>query len=170
MTSNELYQKYIKILSERTNLESKIDELDERRKNKETLISDKEIEKTIEAGKNRLKSLLEEEQEAYRQYKKQEELEQKEKSATISIEHNLGTRPTKLTITDGIISSNAKETHLNAIPKTDEELEKDKEALLNQVKQKVLTEQMSKAEASKLVADINTFYNPQEEIEKPRHK
>ena len=64
MTSNELYQKYIKILSERTNLESKIDELDERRKNKETLISDKEIEKTIEAGKNRLKSLLEEEQEA----------------------------------------------------------------------------------------------------------
>ena len=129
MTSNELYQKYIRILSERTNLESKINDLDERSKKKETFISDKEIKKTIEAGKNRLKFLLEEEQKAYDQYKRQEELEQKEKSATISIEHNLGTMPTKLTITDGVISSDAKETYLNAIPKTDEELKKDKEAL-----------------------------------------
>ena len=159
MKSKELYQEYNKIFNERVNLENKINEFIKKWQEGNNTLSTKEVENIVEKGYERLESLKKQEEELHEAYQKQEEQEKNIQSSSISIKHHLNTRPTTLNITDGVLSSDASKSHLTANSKTEEELHKDKENLLNTLKEKVIKGEISKETASKLIADINTIYN-----------
>ncbi len=160
MTSDKLYQEYNKAFNERASLENKINDFITKWKEGNNTLSTKEIENVVEKGYERLEALKKREEELHETYQKQEELEKNIQSSSISIEHQLNTRPTKLNITGGVLSSDATKSHLTAEPKTEEELHKDKENLLNKLKEKVIKGEITRETASKLIADINTIYSP----------
>ena len=160
MTSDKLYQEYNKAFNERASLENKINDFITKWKEGNNTLSTKEIENVVEKGYERLEALKKREEELHEAYQKQEELEKNIQSSSISVEHQLNTRPTKLNITGGGLSSDATKSHLTAEPKTEKELHKDKENLLNKLKEKVIKGEISKETASKLIADINTIYSP----------
>lgn len=160
MKSDKLYQEYNKAFNERVTLENKINDFITKWQEGNNVISTEEVENVVEKGYERLETLKKREEELHEAYQKQEELEKNIQSSTISIEHNLNTRPTKLNITGGTLSSDTNKSHLTAGPKTEEELNKDKENLLNILKEKVIKGEISRETASKLTADINTIYSP----------
>ena len=160
MTSDKLYQEYNKAFNERASLENKINDFITKWQEGNNTLSTKEVENIVEKGYERLEALKKREEELHEAYQKQEELEKNIQSSSISIEHQLNTRPTKLNITGSVLSSDATKSHLTAEPKTEEELHKDKENLLNKLKEKVIKGEITRETASKLIADINTIYSP----------
>lgn len=80
------------------------------------------------------------------------------KSARISVKNHFSISPDEVIITGGILSSNANKSHLIGREKTEEELEYERSQLLNNIKLKVMTKEITLAEASKLVQDVNIAY------------
>lgn len=81
-----------------------------------------------------------------------------------SVRHNFGTSPDELVINGGVLSTNASESHLTGRQKTTEELEFERTQLLANIREKVMKKEISLAEASKLVQEINIAYGFDEEI------
>lgn len=159
MSSNELYQKYLEAEKERFELENKIENFVEKWKNGETTISNQSIQQAMEKGYERLESLKKIEEQLHSEYMKQEQREEEKRNSDISVQHNLGVQPSGINIIGGVLSSNASESHLIGESKTPEELEQERQQLLSNVKAKVQSGELSLAEASKLVNDVNTSYD-----------
>ena len=93
------------------------------------------------------------------------------KSADIGIRNVFGEAPNDMNIVGGVISSNASESHLIAEKKTNEQMDSERQQMLDQLKEKVKSGELSLAQASELSAKINSsfgFYDKEEEI-KGRH-
>ncbi len=127
-------------------------------KNRETTLSIAFIQQVVDKGYERLEGLKKVENKLYDEYLVQEKKEQAKRIADISVQHNLGVRPSNIEITNGVISSNANESHLKVQQKTPEQLEMEKIQLLNDIKAKVMNKKISLADASKLANDINIAY------------
>ena len=161
MTNNELYQEYIQVFNERVNLENKIEDFIKNWQEGNTVISTKEIENIVEKGYERLETLKKKEEELHEKFQRQEQIEKNTQQSITSVEHNLRVRPTKLNINGGVLFPDKNESHLTAEPKTEEELNQDKEGLLNTLKEKVIQGEISRETASKLIEDINAVYSPE---------
>lgn len=159
MNSNELYQKYLDAEKERFELENKIESYVEKWKNGETVLSNQAIQQAMEKGYERLEELKKTESQLHNEYIQQEQREDEKRGADINLQHNLGIRPDNMNIVGGVLSSNASESHLIAEAKSPEQLEKERQQLLANVKTKVQSGEISLAEASKLVNDVNTSYD-----------
>lgn len=85
-------------------------------------------------------------------------------SAEKSVRYNFGTSPEELVINGGVLSENASESHLTGSQKTAEELEFERTQLLARLKEKVMKKEISLAEASKLIHEINIAYGVDDEI------
>ncbi|HPF82994.1 MAG TPA: hypothetical protein PLV83_02360 [Bacilli bacterium] len=158
MNSNELYQKYLEAEKERFELENKIESYVEKWKNGETVLSNQTIQQAMEKGYERLEELKRTEAQLHNEYIQQEQKEEAKRGADISLQHNLGIRPDNMNIVGGVLSSNASESHLIAESKSPEQLELERQQLLANVKLKVQSGEISLADASKLVNDVNTSY------------
>ncbi len=66
--------------------------------------------------------------------------------------------PDRLIITGGVLSSNASESHLNARPKTPEELEMERQSALAIIRERVAKKQITLSEAPKLKNDVDITY------------
>lgn len=159
MNSNKLYQKYLEAQKERFDLENKIENYVKEWKNGKTVLSNDLIQQAMEKGYERLEGFKKIEEQLYNEYKQQEQREEKKKSADISVQHNLGVRPTDMNIIGGVLSSNASESHLIAETKSPEQLEQERQQLLANVKIKVQSGEISLAEASKLVNAVDSSYD-----------
>lgn len=158
MNSNELYQKYLEAEKERFELENKIESYVEKWKNGETVLNNQTIQQAMEKGYERLEELKRTEAQLHNEYIQQEQKEEAKRGADISLQHNLGIRPDNMNIVGGVLSSNASESHLIAESKSPEQLELERQQLLANVKLKVQSGEISLADASKLVNDVNTSY------------
>lgn len=158
MTSKELYKKYLETLNERHTLENKISAFIEKWKNGEAPLSTKSVEETIDKGYERLENLKQLEQKLYQELISMEKSEKEKRYADISLKSKLGKAPSNITIVDGVLSSNANESHLIAEEKTTEQLEQEKNQMLTSIKLKIQSGELTFAEASKLVNNINTSY------------
>lgn len=85
-------------------------------------------------------------------------------SAERSVRYNFGTSPEELVINGGVLSENASESHLTGSQKTAEELEFERTQLLARLKEKIMKKEISLAEASKLIHEINIAYGVDDEI------
>ena len=85
-------------------------------------------------------------------------------SAERSVRYNFGTSPEELVINGGVLSENASESHLTGSQKTAEELEFERTQLVARLKEKVMKKEISLAEASKLIHEINIAYGVDDEI------
>ena len=172
MFSKELYDKYIQTMNERIELENKEDEIIEKWKNGRITLSTESVEKIIEKGHERISALKEMEKSLHEDFLKMNLLEEEKKSADTSLRSKLGEAPTDTKIIDGVLASNAKDSHLVAEKKTQEEMLLDKQEMLNNLKQRVMNGEISLEQASELSAQINSsynFYQEENEIEN-RHR
>lgn len=158
MNSNEIYENYLKALNQREELEVKIAKYIERWENNETIFDTKTIEDVVDKGYLRLDELKQIEKDLHNEFIKQSQKEENKKAANTSVQHHLGTRPTDLEITSGLLSSNAKESHLIIQKKSKEELSNEKLQSLNEIKNKVMNKEIPLSLASKLINDINASY------------
>ena len=171
MFSSELYKKYVEATNERYALENKINEYIEKWKNGETLLSTEQVEKIIEKGYERLEDLKKMEESIHQDFVQMSSLEDQKKSADIGIRATLGQSPTNMNIVGGVLSSDASQSHLIAEKKTNEQMDLERQQMLNDLKEKVKSGELSLAQASELSAKINSsfgFYDKEEEI-KGRH-
>ena len=167
MFSDELYKKYMESLNERYALENKINEHIEKWKKGETILSAKQVEKAIEKGYERLADLKEIEKSFHDDLNQMSSLEEQKRSADIGIRDVFGKAPTDMNIVGGVLSSDASQSHLVAEKKTEEQMNLEKEQMLNDLKEKVRNGEITLQQASLLSSNINTsfdFYDKQEEI------
>lgn len=168
MFSSELYKKYIESTNERYALENKINEYIEKWKNGETFLSTEQVEKVLEKGYERLEDLKKIEESIHQDFIQMSSLEEQKKSVDIGIRNVFGEAPTNMNIVDGVLSSNASESHLIAEKKTDEQMSLEKQQILDQLKEKVRNDEINLAQASELSSKINSsfdFYGKEEEIQ-----
>lgn len=136
--------------------------------------SDETIQSKVDILITEVESKRKEAASYYARYAELQKLEKdKQENALNNVVETFNTNPNEITITDGVLSSNANESHLIGTKKTNEELEEEKQALLNNLSKKVMNKEISLAEASKLVSDINTVYDVVSSIEEPtesKHK
>lgn len=158
MTSKELYEKYLAALKERYELENKISAYIEKWKNGETVLSTKLVEETIDKGYERLEGLKKLEQKLHQEFISIEKGEQEKSSADISLRENLGEVASNINIIGGVLHSNANKSYLISVEKTAEQLEQEKNQMLSSIKSKVQSGELTLAEASKLVNDVNISY------------
>ena len=167
MLSNELYKEYIELAKERYILENKLDNYIEKWKNGYNFLSDDKVKLIVEKGKLRLEELKKLEESIHQDFVQMSELEEQKKSADIAIRSSLGQAPTNMNIVDGVLSSNALESHLVAEKKSDSEMIDDKKQMLDSLKDKVRNGEITLAQASELSAKIGVafdFYGKEEEI------
>ncbi|MFV0249652.1 MAG: hypothetical protein ACK5HP_01240 [Bacilli bacterium] len=164
MTRKDLYQKYLEALNKRADLENKINAIINKWADGETVFDTKTIEDAIEKGYSRLDELRKIEEKLHNDFMNQDAKEEIKKDADISVRHHLGINPSNLEITSGVLSSNAKESHLIGQKKSSEQLANEKVQLLNEINTKVMNKEISLAEASKLTNDVNISYGFYETI------
>ena len=167
MTSTELYNKYNEAFKKRIELENKINEIVEKWKNGETVLSTESVEQALEKGEQRLEELKNFEQQLHDEFMRMTVLEEQKRSADISIASKLGERPTDMVITGGVLAPNASDSHLTAEHKTPEQLNNDKAQLEAVLKEKVKNGEISLNQASKVLNDLTKsydFYTERDEI------
>lgn len=99
---------------------------------------------------------------------KQEQLESS-KSAQMRLRYQLGVETDKTIITDGVLSSNASESHLIGREKTPEEIELDKQIALSTLREKIAKKEITLSQASQLKNDISNYYVTNNEMSTGRH-
>lgn len=159
MNRDELYKRYLQALNERIELESKIEALVERWKNGKTYLSNDSIQQVMEKGYERLDDLKREVKSLEASLNSYDQKATDKKLADISIQQHFGEKPTNINIVGGVLSSNASESHLIAEVKSPEQLEQEKNQMLEDIKIKVQSGEISLAEASKLTRDVNTAFS-----------
>lgn len=167
MNRSEIHKNYLKVAEERLVLEEKIESFIKNWEEGNSSLSSSTIQQIIDKAYERLQELKNLEEKLNTEYWAQIQKEEDKKMADISVHHNLGEKPTNIEIVDGVLSSNANESHLIGKQKTPEQLEDERTKLLSDIKSKVMNHEISLAEASKLTNDVNTaydFYNDSSEV------
>jgi predicted DNA-binding protein len=152
--------KYYAVRYERLELEEKLDELVENWKNGKTTFSSEDIEKMVDEGYLKMDQLKKIEEKEWKDYLAQIKKEEMKKKADTNISYFLGTRPSDSEIIGGIAApkGSPEGSYLIGQKKTSEQLEKEKNQLLNTIENKIRNKEISLEIASKLKDDINIAY------------
>lgn len=159
MSSTQLYQKYLEAQKTRVELENNIDTLIKKWQNKETILPTEQIETVIQKGCERLENLKRIEQNLHKEYIKLLDSEEKKRYADIHLRQTFRTSPSNISINDGVLSTNSKQSYLKGEIKTENEMELERIKMLEDVKKRVQNKEITLQEASKLVNDIKTSYD-----------
>ncbi len=159
MSNNELYEKYVIALNDRALLEKKINEYIEKWKNGDTVLDTKKVEEIVNKGIERVEYLKQLENEIHEAYIKLEEAHDQKVASDMRLRDNLGSAPSNINITGGVLGSKAEDSHLIAETKTEEEMRNDKIAYLDELRDKVRKGEIPLEKASQLKNDVNNSYN-----------
>lgn len=159
MNSTQLYQKYLEVQKTKTELENNIETLTKKWQNKETTLTTEQIEAVIQKGYEKLENLKRIEQNLHEEFISLSESEEKKRHADIHLQQTFGKSPSDISINDGVLSSNSKESYLKGEIKTENDMELERDEMLADVKRRVQNQEITLQEASKLVNDIKTSYN-----------
>lgn len=168
--------KYCELLDQANEKEAKLEAFVQKWLDGEYGLSSENMEQTI-IQINDQTSQIRAEAEKYKmefdRISKEEKLEKERlessKSAQMRLRHQLGVEADKMVITDGVLSSNASESHLIGREKTPEEIELDKQIALSTLREKVAKKEITLAQASQLKNDISNYYGINNEMSTGRH-
>ncbi len=168
--------KYCELLDQANEKEAKLEAFVQKWLDGEYGLSSENMEQTI-IQINDQTSQIRAEAEKYKmefdRISKEEKLEEERlessKSAQMRLRHQLGVEADKMVITDGVLSSNASESHLIGREKTPEEIELDKQIALSTLREKVAKKEITLAQASQLKNDISNYYGINNEMSSDRH-
>lgn len=168
--------KYCELLDQANEKEAKLEAFVQKWLDGEYGLSSENMEQTI-IQINDQTSQIRAEAEKYKmkfdRISKEEKLEKERlessKSAQMRLRHQLGVEADKMVITDGVLSSNASESHLIGREKTPEEIELDKQIALSTLREKVAKKEITLAQASQLKNDISNYYGINNEMSSDRH-
>lgn len=158
MNTLDLLNKYEELTEEWMNKYVDLDNYVEQWLNGEIQITSDEIQQFVDKENEQIEQLKIAAAGILQDYSKIIKEEVMRKSAKISVKHHFSISPDEVIITGGVLSSNANESHLVGREKNEEELECERSQLLNNIKLKVMTKEITLAEASKLVQDVNIAY------------
>lgn len=165
MNKDDFLKKYDELTMAYQDKEAKLEVEVQKWLNGSSSLSDTSMEQLIETVNNQveeLKTLASRVMDEYLRISKEEmELKEGLLSAKTAVKTFLDTSLDEMVITDGVLSSNASESHLVGREKTLEEKEKDKQAALAEIRNKVANKEITLSEASKLKNDVELIYNNQ---------
>ncbi len=101
--------------------------------------------------------------------KLQQEQLQSSNASKMRLKNMLGVDTSSIVITGGVLSSNANESHLIGREKNAEEVELDKQIALSTLREKVVKNEITLAQASQLKNDIENSYGINNEMSSGRH-
>jgi len=167
MSTLDLLNKYAELTEAWMDKQAKLDKYIEEWLDGKTQMSSEGVEQLVESANIQIKNLQQQAEQVMAQYLNVTKEETLRKNGVRSVRYNLGTSPDELVINGGILSSNAKDSYLTGRQKTPEELELERNKLLADIKSKVMSKEITLAEASKLTQDVNIAYgvNTQDENE-----
>lgn len=153
-----LYKEYIEAFGKRANFEEGLKAFIDKYKGKNSGFRQTQIDDAINKGYQRLSEMKQKEDILKEQYDREIAKTENKQAFVTCIHHYLGVMPSEYETTDGVLSSNASDSHLNAKRKTDEQLSGEGIALLAAVSSKVKKGEIPLSVASKLIKDIGDFF------------
>lgn len=158
MTREELLNKSDELTLAWMDKQSKLDNYVQRWLDGEVQMSVEGVQQLVDGATQQIEQLRTQATQFQSEYMRITQEESMRRNAVISVRHNFGVSPDEIIITGGTLSSNANESHLTGRNKTPEELEDERTQLLANVREKAMKKEISLAEASKLVQNINIVY------------
>lgn len=165
MSSLDLLNKYAELTEAWMDKQAKLDNYVQQWLDGMTQMSAEGVQQLVDNATQQIEQLKVFANQAQTEYLRITQEEVMKKNAVRSVKHNLGTSPDELVITGGLLSSNAKNSHLTARQKTLEELELERSQLLANIKSKVMSKEITLSEASKLAQDVNVAYGINIQVE-----
>ncbi len=158
MTREELLNKSDELTLAWMDKQAKLDNYVQRWLDGEVQMSSEGVQQLIDSATQQIEQLKAQATQFQSEYMRITQEETMRKNAVISVRHNFGVSPDEIIITDGVLSSNANESHLDGRSKSPEELEDERTQLLARVREKTMKKEISLSEASRLANDINIAY------------
>ena len=158
MEKIELLNKYAELTETWMDKQAKLDKYIERWLSGEVQMSSEGVQQLVDSANEQIEQLKEAANQAQSEYLRITNEEAMRKNAVTSVKNRFGVSPDEIIITDGVLSSNANESHLTGRQKTPEELAYEREQLLSDIKSRVMRKEISLTEASKLAHDVNAAY------------
>ena len=159
MNISQIQNKFYKIIEERILEEKKLDKFINDWLNGNLELDSKQIENIIDNKTSYIEKLKTDEAKMWFTYQNALLEEQKLHNSERAIKHKFNASPDQLIINNGILSKNVENSYLIGRKKTKEELEQEKQNLISIIKSRVMRKEITFAQASKLLADINIVYN-----------
>lgn len=170
MDKYEYYNKYCDLLKQAEEKEAKLEVLIQKWLAGEGDVNSNIMNRLITSVDEQITKIRDEAQNCKLEYERlfeEEQLqEQKEtyaKESEMRLRYQLGIEISKMVIDGGILSSNSSESQLLGRDKTPEELEMDKEIVMNVLREKVSKKEIDLAQASQLKSDIEAYYGKSNE-------
>ena len=164
MSTLDLLNKYAELTEAWMDKQAKLDNYVQQWLNGETQMSSEGVQQLVDKANEQIEQLKVSASQAQAEYLRITQEEAMRKNAIGSVRHNFSTSTDEIIITGGVLSSNANESHLNGREKTSEELEQERQQLLSNIKTKVMSKEITLAEASKLAQDVNMAYGVNAEV------
>lgn len=158
MSTLDLLNKYAELTEAWMDKQAKLDKYVQQWLDGETQMSEAGVQQLIDSANQQIEQLKEAANQAQAEYLRITQEEIMRKNAVSSVRYNLGASPDELVINGGILSTSAKDSYLTGRQKTTEELELERNQLLASIKSKVMSKEITLAEASKLAQDVNIAY------------
>jgi hypothetical protein len=165
MDKNVYLNEYCELKEQASLKESKLEEFINNWLNGNSKMPLKIVEDTVNKANEQIIEMKKEAKNYLKKYEiivKEEQLQQQHlqssKFARMLLQEKLGVDTSSYIITGGVLSTNASESHLIGREKTPEEIELDKNVALTTLREKVLSREITLAEASKLKKDIELAY------------
>jgi hypothetical protein len=176
MNKNECLNKYCELIETANQKEAKLEVFVQDWLGGNSALSSESMEQTITNVNDQIAKLRSEakyyEMELNR-ISKEEQLEQEHlesiESAKIRLRDMLGVDTSDVVITDGVLSSNASESHLIVREKTKEEIELEKQKALATIREKVAKKEITLSQASQLKNDLENSFGINNEMSSDRH-
>ncbi|MBE6153858.1 MAG: hypothetical protein E7166_06520 [Firmicutes bacterium] len=165
MSSLDLLNKYAELTEAWMDKQAKLDNYVQQWLDGTTQMSAEGVQQLVDSSTQQIEQLKASASQAQAEYLRITQEETMRKNAVRSVKHNLGASPDELVINGGVLSSNAKDSYLTGRQKTPEELEFERNQLLANIKSKVMSKEITLAEASKLAQDVNIAYGVNTQIE-----
>ena len=159
MEKMELLNKYAELTETWMDKQAKLDKYIERWLSGEVQMSSEGVQQLVDSANEQIEQLKEAANQAQSEYLRITNEEAMRKNAVTSVKNRFGVSPDEIIITDGVLSSNANESHLTGRQKTPEELAYEREQLLSDIKSRVMRKEIPLTEASKLAHDVNVAYD-----------
>ena len=158
MSNINYLNKYAELTEAWSDKQAKLDRYVERWLKGEVQMSSDQIQQLMDSTNEQIEQLKAAADQAQSNYVRAINEEAMRRNAVSSVRNRFGVSPNEVIITGGVLSSNASESHLIGREKSEEELQQEREKLLNDIKLKVMQKEITLAEASKMSQDVNIAY------------
>lgn len=161
MDTMELLTKYAQLTETWMEKEAKLEVYIENWLDDKLDASLEQMEQFVNNERQQIEQLKKQSEQVQAEYLRIKQEEAMRKHANDVVRKEFGTTPGEVIITGGVLSSNPRESHLIGRTKTKEELVQEKEQFLSNIKSRVISKEITLAEASKLSHEVKIAYDMQ---------